>query len=366
MSCRSRLSVIICVVFCSCTFCITALSADEVDEGTIIRIGPDRGAQQQSNQRGNLRGQQQDNQRGQQQGQQGGQSGRRVPNRGNAPVVVSRYWIGIEGASPSAALRSQLELEPEEGLVINRIMPKSPAEEGELEQYDVITRVNGKQVASVPELSEHVGEQGENKGRLAIEVIRRGKPRTVWVAPEERPIEQFRRPQPRMPFGIDRPFGQLPFGEEAFGEGPFGQQPFAGLPIGEGEIGNFNQQMFINGVSIKISQQNGGPREIFVQKEGETWEVNENDPESLEALPEEVRPMVERILNQPAGNRGAGLGGFGQDILQRKLEAMQRQMEAMQQQFGVDEVLTDEELEEAVEQAEPVEIELPPENGFSY
>lgn len=341
-----RYSIGICIAFGTLVLGSVALGADDADEGTIIRIGPDRGAQQQANPRA---------------GQQG-RWGRRVPNRGDAPVVVSRYWIGIEGAAPSAALRSQLRLEPEEGILINRVMPNSPAEEGELEQFDVITRVNGKQVASVPELSEHVGEQGENKGRLAIEIIRQGKPRTVWVAPVERPIEQFQRPQPRRPFGIDQPLGQFPFGQEFFKGGPFG----------EGGIENFNQQIMVNGVSIKVSQENGGTKTIVVQRDGETWEVNEQDPESLEALPDDLRPMVERMLKRPAAMEGGGFGqGFGrnplfeQEIFQEKLEEMQQQMQALQQQIGVEQDLTNHELEEKqeeqAEQDDPTEIELPPE-----
>ncbi len=308
------------------------------DEGTIIQIGPDRGAQQPKLQQGWL--------------------DRRVPNRGSAPVVVSRYWIGIEGVAPSPALRMHLELGPEEGLLVNRIMPNSPAEKGELEQYDIITRVNGKPIATILELAEHVGEQGEKKGRLAIEIIRRGKPRTLWVTPAERPLDQLNVPQPRRPFGIDGHFGGEPFGDQRFG----------------GEFGNFNRQLFQNGVSVSLSQQNNGPPQIIVKKGDQTWEIVGDDPEALQALPDDVRPLVERMLNQPAGNGRRGFDGFDQnfqgnqfppqELFQQKLEELQRQMEALQEPFGGAGGFPEEPLPEQqtpFEENTPSEIELPAE-----
>ncbi len=271
-------------------FCIsTVANGQQNQEENVIRIGPDRGAQNESSRR---------------------------PVRQQA-MIVSQYWIGIEGGEAPPALRSHLRLNEDQGLLINRVMPDSPADEGELKVYDVVTRVNGKPVRTISQLSEHVGEQGERKGRLAVEIIREGRPNTVWVTPSERPAPEA------------QPFPN----RGGFFEG--------------GDFGNFQrQQRVMNGASIIIQQSDNGPPKISVQRGNERWEIESDDPEALAALPEDLRDQVEGMLQ---GRNDANR--FGEEI--------QRLREHMFENPLQPKLMLPRNEPDPDSQSEPSEIELP-------
>lgn len=293
---------------------VGTLTAQENEQGNVIRIGPDRRAREE-NQRRPVRQQ---------------------------PVVVSQYWIGIEAGEASLALRSQLRLKEDQGLLINRVMNDSPADEGELKVYDVITRVNGKSVRTVPQLSEHVGEQGERKGRLAVEIIREGLPKTVFVTPAERPIEETR---------------EFPIWGRGFDNDRFGGH------------GNFEQRILADGIAISIQQSGDRPPKISVQRGNESWEIEGDDPEALAELPDDIRKEVEAILERGANRRN---GRFDIPMMipqpadiNEQMEEIQREMDRLRQEMlrgGIERQPLQPNVEpDPAPQAEPSEIELPAE-----
>ncbi len=294
---------------------VCVLTAQESEEGNVIRIGPDRGAEQR-NQRRPVRQQ---------------------------PVIVSQFWIGIEAGEASPALRSQLRLKEDQGLLINQVKIDSPADEGELKVYDVITRVNGKPVRTVRQLTEHVGEQGERKGRLAVEFIREGLPKTVFVTPAERPVSEVQ----------EFPNRGGGFGDDIFG-GPFR---------------NFQQQQIRNGVSISIQQSGDGPPKISVQRGNERWEIEGDDPEALAQLPDDLRNQVESMLgDREDEDQENGLNGFRIERMREtneRIREIEREMNRLRKSLednGPLPGLFQPEIEpDPVPQAEPSEIELPAE-----
>jgi hypothetical protein len=92
-----------------------------------------------------------------------------------------------------------------------------------------------------------------------------------------------------------------------------------------------------NGVSISIHKEEGQPAQITVKRGDETWEVVGDDPKSLDQLPDDLRPFVERMLqNNGAGGIGFQLpniegfeGRLDDQRLQERLEEMERRMEEM-------------------------------------
>jgi len=94
--------------------------------------------------------------------------------------------------------------------------------------------------------------------------------------------------------GIPRPNGPQ-FNFRTFGPGVIvGSDPFAGIP---------------NGVSISVQKQNDKPTHITVQRGDDKWEITGDDAEALKKLPDDLRPVVERMLH--GGGFGGAMGGVG-------------------------------------------------------
>ena len=55
-------------------------------------------------------------------------------------------WLGIQMSEINPSLRSYYDLEDVEGIVVAKVFEDSPAEEGGIEAYDVITSVNGTRI----------------------------------------------------------------------------------------------------------------------------------------------------------------------------------------------------------------------------
>jgi hypothetical protein len=93
-----------------------------------------------------------------------------------------------------------------------------------------------------------------------------------------------------------------------------------------------------NGVSVTMKKEGDQPAEITVKRGEETWTVTADDPESLEKLPEDLRPFVASMTQGPQMFRQRfnqfpmPQGAFGGDLHER-LEAMERQMRELEQQF---------------------------------
>jgi hypothetical protein len=97
-----------------------------------------------------------------------------------------------------------------------------------------------------------------------------------------------------------------------------------------------------NGVSVSVQKEEGQPAQITVKRGDETWNVVGDDPKSLEQLPEDVRPFVERMIQGDGvgriqmpnfehrlGGRGVEDGGLGD-----RLERMEKRLEELQKRLG--------------------------------
>ncbi len=261
----------------------------------------------------------------------------------NADPPQVRYWVGILGAPVTPALRVHLNLPEEgEGLLVRGIVPKSPAEEAGLKKHDILLRGNDTRLQGMRDLAELVRVEGEKQGQITLEIVRRGQRETVWIKPVQQPAQAEAHG-----FGAPR-FGAHP---------PHAARPF---PLGnrEGQFEFRDLERFFgrpgpgiapvpNGVSIRIHKENDQPAHITVERGNETWEIIGDNPESLEQLPEDLRPAVAQMLQgQALPNRPLGPGGQGDQIpdwqqflpqmehlpgrlgpeLQRRLEGMERQM----------------------------------------
>lgn len=211
------------------------------------------------------------------------------------------YWIGIRGRSiESEVLRTHLQLAEDMGVVVEEVIPDSPAAKAGLRKHDIILRANGDAVDNMQVMQKHVREYGEKP--IELKIIRLGKHEKLVVVPELRP-EEFSEPAAgdTQGFHPDRDRDAMQKLLEQLRKGGF--QP--GIRL-EGRQFDFNA--IPNGVSVSVQRQNDGPPQITVKKDGKTWNIEGDDEEALDQLPDDVRPFVERML------RGQGVRVFGGEI----------------------------------------------------
>jgi len=303
-----------------------ALAQETQNGGRIVRIGPDDGSQTAPN----------------------------LPPPGQSTSDVQRpaaptHWIGLLCGPVTPELRAHVDLPEGQGLLVREVVPNSPAAKSGVKLYDIVLRANDTQLNDMPALVEIVRTEGQKQGQISLEVLRKGQRQSITVKPEERPANVAVSPRSA---GDGGQFGQVPnlegmpefrqFFEKFGGEGmPMEFRQFGpGMIIGEdGSRGGLRGLPNMpNGVSISVQKQGDQPARVTVKRNGESWEIVGDDPESLKQLPEDLRPMVERMLNGSAGNRfdfnvGEGAGVIQPEMgaagLRQRMEAMERKMQEL-------------------------------------
>jgi membrane-associated protease RseP (regulator of RpoE activity) len=252
------------------------------------------------------------------------------------PAEAPKYWIGLQGRPiDSSALRTHLQLADDVGVLVENVIPDSPAGKAGLRQHDVILAVNGEPISSLMALQKVVSVGADKP--IELKLIRLAKEMKVSVTPEARPANAVQslpgagNPGLGGPMndieGMLRQFqgGELPGGVRVFGPGMvFGGQAF-----------DLNKMP--NGLSVSITRQGEGAAEITVKKGDETWTLKSDDEEAIKKLPEDVRTFVEQMLegSRPGQPGQAGAMRFNFGDLQQLMPEGLGQFDA-QGLFGVD------------------------------
>lgn len=270
-------------------------------------------------------------------GQEAGEEGDVVVQPG-----VSKYWIGLRGGpiGDDDPLRAHVDLPADVGLLVVEVVPESPAAKAGLKKYDILLRANDVDLRQMAELIELVGAEGEKKGQVAVDVLRHGERETVYITPEERPASA------QQPLGGS---GEMGMPGDLLGPAP-GRGPLLQFRnFGPGVIiGGPGLPNIPNGVAVSIHKEAGKPTRITVKRGDETWEVVGDDAESLEKLPEDLRPFVEQMLQGELPLGGSmrmpnvempnlerwNRPGFDDGELRRRLDQMERQMNQLLERLG--------------------------------
>lgn len=212
------------------------------------------------------------------------------------------YWIGIRGRGvESPVLRTHLQLAEDMGVVIEEVVADSPADKAGLRKHDILLRANGEAVYGMNVLQDHVVQHGAKPIELTL--IRLGKEEKIAVVPEKRPASAAISRPDRLGRGRQNRFdgrsdalqkmleqlqegGALEGGIRMFGPGMFLQGNAPGM------------DSLPNGVSVSASRSNDGLAKITVKRGEETWELDGDDDEALEQLPEELRGYVGRMMQR--------------------------------------------------------------------
>lgn len=202
------------------------------------------------------------------------------------------YWIGVRCAEVPELLQAQLDLPEGQGVLVDDIVPGSPAEKAGLKAFDVVYAVNGQPVADPQSVAAAVGRAGSEE--LKIEFLRAGRKQSATVKPAPRPdsLAPHQQDQRFLRQWVDRlGRGPAPMNFRFF-------HPGTGMVLPPGaSIG----PALPDDMTVTIEKQGGKPANVVVRQGDKKWEAAED---SLEKLPPEARQFADRLL---------GLGAFDFD-----------------------------------------------------
>jgi hypothetical protein len=202
----------------------------------------------------------------------------------------SDYWIGIALGELPALAKQQLNLE--HGLVVEDVLPDSPAAKALVQQYDVLVLAGEKELREPSDILKAVEEAKETE--LPIVVVRKGQRQTVRVTPARRPKPQSAETSPGDgPAHAALPQSALKKLEEALAELK-GQDQLEILLARPGVVAHrLKVAMLPDNMSVSVSKEGDGPAKVHVKREGKEWTTT---VDKLGELPEDVRSQVEQLL----------------------------------------------------------------------
>lgn len=219
-------------------------------------------------------------------------------------VSGGKHWLGIRIAPVEDALKSQLGIK--EGIIVQQIVPESPADKAGVQTHDILLSYNGKEIAAVGDLFKSVQEAGDKEAKLVV--LRAGKETTLSVKPEDRPTDD--KISTFVPEINAEDVKELFFSDKVKSEdGIEGKIVWRALGPGvvaQGLKVDAKALAFPKGLSVSISKENDEPAKIVAKKDGKTYETTED---KLSALPEDIRGHVERMLSTPRVTALAVPGG---------------------------------------------------------
>lgn len=115
-----------------------------------------------------------------------------------AERINNSFMIGVNCRPVSDALRAQLGLDPDVGLVVINVSGDSPAEAAGLEKHDVLMFADDTQLAQQSDLVEVVQRAGKENAQVSLTVIRAGKETGIDVTPVKRPDSTVVEGMPKM------------------------------------------------------------------------------------------------------------------------------------------------------------------------
>ncbi len=197
-------------------------------------------------------------------------------------------WIGILCIPASPELRAHLQLPEGKGVMIHHLVEGAPAAKAGLKQYDVLLKAGDVELSRIGDLVKVIRDAGKHE--LTIELIQAGKPKTISVTPTDRKITDSPAPIAHYKQFIEELNRRLEIR---------GYRPTQFKWVRPGIVSNNAiAESLPRGLSVNINKSNNEPAQIVVRRAGKEWKVTED---SLEKLPDDIRPHVARMLAHKHG-----------------------------------------------------------------
>lgn len=202
-------------------------------------------------------------------------------------AAQGKYWIGVQAEAADEILREHLKLES--GLVVNDVIPESPAAKAGVERHDIVLRFGETAVSSVEDLVNAVEKNQD--AEVELRLLRKGEEKTLKIKPSERPADGT---ELRVPLRIDVNSLERAITDKdgnvvrfrTFGPG-FVTDQLNVLVAGE--------QAFPNDLELTLKKEGSAPAKITIKRKEDTWETTED---KLQELPGDVRHSVELYLHR--------------------------------------------------------------------
>lgn len=205
------------------------------------------------------------------------------------------YWIGISLGELPPVARQQLQLDG--GLVVQEVLPDSPAAKAQFKQYDVLLKANDKPLAAPADIQNAVEEAKETE--LAIVAVRDGEQLTLKVTPVKRPKPEATQTQPvEVDAVADLRRTSINKIEEAL-------QELKGKSDHEAIELYFARPAVVTPGRVKVelpkdtriivTMEGDGPAKVQVLRGDKEWNVT---ADRTAELPEDVRRHVEQLLGK--------------------------------------------------------------------
>jgi len=201
---------------------------------------------------------------------------------------LSDYWLGVSGDTAEPALRAQLRLGEGQGFLVTGVQEDSPAAKADVEKFDLLLLVDGKNVGELKDLVTVVDENKDKEVELTL--LRAGEKRSVKLTPVKRPDAKPAAPDGPNPGDLDRWISRMP-----------GQRGRVQLfNVGPGRMAEsvafFKDAEFPADLGVTIDKQGNAPAKVVVKRGEQEWTTTDD---KLESLPEDVRGHVAGLLGRP-------------------------------------------------------------------
>jgi hypothetical protein len=212
-----------------------------------------------------------------------------------------KYWIGVQIHEVSPALRAQLNLEENRGVLVGEVLPDSPATKAGLKQYDILLAIGEHKIGTNEDVLKAV--KATDGKEIKLTFLRGGSERSVNITPAERPVKTV---VARAPEGA-KEFARWFQGVQPGAPPEFVQQwpnlqfdvvkPWQALVLSNPDSPLLRLSPPLpDSLSITITREGKHPAKIKVKQEEREIETTED---KLNELPDDIRRYVEPMLGRP-------------------------------------------------------------------
>jgi len=115
---------------------------------------------------------------------------------------VTRGYLGIGMEPVTEDIQKKLKLPSAEGVVVTQVEPNSPSEKAGIQNYDVVTAINGRKLEGPKELRLFVASLAPGS-KAEVKVLRDGNEKTFSITLAERPNQRVAGNEPDEPKAED-------------------------------------------------------------------------------------------------------------------------------------------------------------------
>lgn len=210
-------------------------------------------------------------------------------------VTPSKYWIGVLARPVENQLvKSQLGIQ--EGLVVERVVPDSPADQAGLEEQDILIKVGDRSLDNLRTLVDCIEDSQTNE--MQVTFIRHAKQQSVKLTPAERP-QTSQQDGDQLAAARDRILKALApsvtITRKKGAENKKEATEF--VVVMPGVLLPDQEKAFPEDLEITMTKKGKEKADIKVKMGEKVWSVDEA---TLDELPEGVREHVKQFLNRGA------------------------------------------------------------------